>query len=79
DSELLVFGPYKFSRNPMYAGMALIYLGVVLILGSGLGLVLMLPLIWIMNRYVIAGEEAYLSRKFGSDYVEYQNKVRRWL
>ena len=39
DSKLLVGGPYKFSRNPMYAGMALIYTGIGVLLGSGLVIV----------------------------------------
>jgi len=79
DSKLLIDGPYRFSRNPMYAGMALIYSGVGVLLGSGLVIVLLVPLIVIMNRYVIAGEEAYLTRQFSDEYKTYQQKVRRWL
>ncbi|PHR54479.1 MAG: isoprenylcysteine carboxyl methyltransferase [Robiginitomaculum sp.] len=79
DSQLLTAGPYRFSRNPMYAGMALLYGGVCLQLGSGLALALILPLILLINRYVIAGEEAYLTRTFGETYQAYQGKVRRWL
>jgi len=79
DSKLLTDGPYRFSRNPMYAGMALIYSSVGVLLGSGLVIVLLVPLVVIMNRYVIAGEEAYLTREFGDEYKTYQQKVRRWL
>ncbi|MCF6291946.1 MAG: isoprenylcysteine carboxylmethyltransferase family protein [Robiginitomaculum sp.] len=79
DSKLLIGGPYRFSRNPMYAGMALIYSGVGVLLGSGLVIVLLVPLIVIMNRYVIAGEEAYLTREFGDEYLKFTQKTRRWL
>jgi protein-S-isoprenylcysteine O-methyltransferase Ste14 len=79
DNKLLTSGPYRFSRNPMYASMALIYTGIGVLLGSGLVIVLLVPLIVIMNRYVIAGEEAYLTREFGDEYLEFTQKIRRWL
>jgi len=79
DSKLLVGGPYRFSRNPMYASMALLYLGISLQLGSGIAIILLVPVIFIMNQYVIKGEEAYLTRTFGEEYRNYQQKVRRWL
>ncbi len=79
DSKLLTAGPYRFSRNPMYAGMALLYLGLSLQLGSGLAMILILPVILVINQYVIKGEEAYLTRTFGHEYQEYQKRVRRWL
>jgi len=79
DDKLLVTGPYRFSRNPMYAGMALLYAGVGIGLGSGMVILLLLPLILIINRFVIAGEEAYLLRTFGEEYRTFHSKVRRWL
>jgi protein-S-isoprenylcysteine O-methyltransferase Ste14 len=79
DTKLLTEGPYRFSRNPMYAAMALVYIGICLQTGSGLALLLLLPLILIINRFVIAGEEVYLLRTFGTAYQTYCQTVRRWL
>ena len=37
------------------------------------------PLVWLLQQLVIKREEAYLEEKFGEPYLEYKNKVRRWL
>jgi protein-S-isoprenylcysteine O-methyltransferase Ste14 len=72
-------GPYRFSRNPMYLGLAGLYLGIGLIVGSLWFAVLFIPLIIVMVRGVILREEVYLARKFGDDYLSYKARVRRWL
>jgi len=77
--ELIVGGPFRFSRNPIYVGMALIQAGVGLALGNLWILLLLAPTLWILRRGVIEKEEAYLTRKFGDAYVGYQSSVRRWL
>lgn len=72
-------GPYRLTRNPMYLGMLLLYLG----LASWFGLVgplLLAPiLVWVIGSSVIGREERYLERKFGNEYRQYQAEVRRWL
>ena len=77
--ELIVSGPFRFSRNPIYTGMALIQAGVGLELGNLWILLLLAPTLWILRRDVIEKEEAYLTRKFGDAYVAYTSSVRRWL
>ncbi len=72
-------GPYRYSRNPMYLGMALAYLGVALAVGSWGALTLLPVTLWLITRFVIAPEEAYLSGKFGDTYAAYRGNVRRWL
>jgi protein-S-isoprenylcysteine O-methyltransferase Ste14 len=67
-------GVYRFTRNPMYLGMAMLYAGLG-ILFSSLGIVLLLPVL----IQVIAREERYLEGKFGEDYRAYKARVRRWL
>jgi protein-S-isoprenylcysteine O-methyltransferase Ste14 len=72
-------GPYRFTRNPMYLGLAALYLGVTLWVDS-LWPVLFLPVaLFAVQRFVIAREELYLEAKFGEQYRGYKARVRRWL
>jgi protein-S-isoprenylcysteine O-methyltransferase Ste14 len=76
---LVIAGPYKMTRNPMYLGLALVYLGIA-IAGQSLWAVILLPLVLIIiQRRAIAPEEDFLKRRFGADYISYMAKVRRWL
>ena len=77
--ELIPVGPYRFTRNPMYVGMALIQAGVGVALANFWILLLLPPTLWILKREVIEKEEAYLTRRFGEAYVAYQGSVSRWL
>ena len=78
-TALVTEGPYRRSRNPIYLGMALIYLGVVCATAS-LGILLFFPaVILVMEFGVIRREERYLERKFGQPYRDYKGRVRRWL
>jgi protein-S-isoprenylcysteine O-methyltransferase Ste14 len=77
--ELILAGPFRFSRNPIYVGMALLQTGLALALGNLWLLLLLAPLLWVLTRYVIEREEAYLARKFGEAYEGYRRSVRRWL
>jgi len=72
-------GPFAFTRNPMYLGMTVFYLGFVLLLGSYTAL-LMLPLVHVVLwRFVISKEERHLMQKFPEAYAEYCARVPRWL
>lgn len=78
-TALVVTGVYQFSRNPMYVGFTLFYVGISLWVNS-LWPLLFLPLVLgIMTYGVIAREEAYLERLFGDEYRAYRSRVRRWL
>ena len=77
--ELLVGGPFRWSRNPIYVGMALIQAGVGIALANVWIVLLLAPTLWILRREVIEKEEAYLERKFGDAYRTYKSSVRRWL
>ncbi|MES2989676.1 MAG: isoprenylcysteine carboxylmethyltransferase family protein [Pseudomonadota bacterium] len=79
DQNLIFDGVYKWSRNPMYLGMALVYLGLTMLNDSGTQLCLLLPLMFVIQKEVIEPEEAYLARTFGEPYLEYQARVRRWI
>ncbi len=78
-SAVAAAGIYRFTRNPIYLADTLVYLGAVLLCAT-LWPLLLLPLaLMAVQKGVIAREEAYLERKFGADYLDYKNRVRRWL
>ncbi|MCG7948472.1 MAG: isoprenylcysteine carboxylmethyltransferase family protein [Candidatus Thiodiazotropha taylori] len=78
-NRLMVSGPYRFTRNPLYLSLILLQLGLALFFLNGWMAVLLLPVVIIVHVYVVAREEAYLLRRFGSDYQTYQERVRRWI
>ena len=78
-TALVLRGPYRFTRNPMYVGLALCYFGTALLVNSIWPLILLPALMVLVQRWVIAPEEAYLERKFGAEYRSYRTQVRRWL
>ena len=72
-------GPFRYSRNPGYLSMAMIYAGIAS-LANALWAVLLLPIaLVVIRRGVIEREERYLERKFGAEYVSYKARVRRWI
>ena len=72
-------GPFRFTRNPLYLGNVLIYLGLMLLLNVFWALVLFVPMLVLVDWGVIQREERYLERKFGESYLAYKRQVRRWL
>jgi protein-S-isoprenylcysteine O-methyltransferase Ste14 len=71
-------GVYRWTRNPMYLGMALIYLGLAVFFDSLVTLLLLVPLFFWITREVIEKEEAYMAAKFGEPYLAYKASTRRW-
>ena len=78
-TKLVSSGPFRFSRNPLYLSLTLIYAGIALIANSIWALVLLIPINFIMSRFVIRREEEYLARTFGGEYERYKMNVRRWI
>ncbi|PKO12912.1 MAG: hypothetical protein CVU39_21630 [Chloroflexi bacterium HGW-Chloroflexi-10] len=79
-STTLIFsGPYRFSRNPMYIGLTLIYTGILSGFQITWGIVFLPLVIWLISVWVIDPEEKYLSTKFGDHYQQYTKTVRRWI
>jgi len=78
-ANLVIRGPYRWSRNPIYAGMVLAFLGLGLARGSWWFVVLAVVVALLLRWGVILREEAYLERKFGDEYRDYAKRVRRWL
>ncbi len=78
-AALVTGGPYHFTRNPIYLGFFLIYLGFTLLAGTLWGLIASPFLIWTVTSAVIRAEETYLDDKFGDQYKEFRSRVRRWI
>jgi protein-S-isoprenylcysteine O-methyltransferase Ste14 len=77
--RLTTEGPFRYTRNPAYLGLAMIYAGIA-ILRNALSAILFLPLVvWMIGREVIGREERYLERTFGQEYLAYKARVRRWV
>lgn len=77
--ELIVRGPYRLSRNPMYVGLTLITLGFGGLLARGWISLLAPVALLVVHRCAVLPEEAYLEAKFGASYLAYKAKVRRYL
>jgi protein-S-isoprenylcysteine O-methyltransferase Ste14 len=78
-TALVVDGIYRRTRNPLYLGTTLVYLGLGVAAGSLWASGLVVPLLWVINVGVVAREERYLERKFGDAYRAYKARVRRWV
>lgn len=78
-TALVVHGPYRFTRNPMYVAFAVLYIGVTLLVNSAWPFVFFPVMITLLDRLVIVREEAYLEAKFGDAYRSYRARVRRWI
>jgi len=76
-TAILDTGLYAFSRNPIYLAMILIYIGIACLFNSIWFLPLLVPILLIVHFGVILREEKYLERKFGDEYLNYKNHVRR--
>lgn len=72
-------GIYRWTRNPMYLGGVLLFIGLGLALRSGWLLAAVPAVAIALQKLAIEREEAYLTRRFGSAYTAYCAKVRRWL
>ena len=78
-SSLVQNGPFRYSRNPGYVALAMIYAGIAF-LRNALWAILPLPLVlYVIQREVIEREERYLERTFGEEYLGYRRRVRRWV
>lgn len=72
-------GIYGISRNPMYVGLVLAYIGITCSIGNWWNIILFPILFVIVQEYIIKREEKYLELEFGQQYIEYKKTVRRWL
>lgn len=78
-SALADTGPYALTRNPMYLGLAIVYLGIALVANAFWPLVFLPEAIVLTYLFAIRREESYLSQEFGESYAAYCSRVRRWV
>jgi protein-S-isoprenylcysteine O-methyltransferase Ste14 len=79
--RLVVSGPYRYVRNPMYIGMGLVFAGEALTfphLAAGMWIEMAVAAV-LVSVFVMAYEEPALRRTFGADYDEYARNVGRWI
>lgn len=76
---LVIRGPYRFSRNPMYVGLTLAYSGAALLFNVVWPLLVLPVVLVVMTTMVIRREERHLQEMFGEAYAAYRGRVRRWI
>jgi protein-S-isoprenylcysteine O-methyltransferase Ste14 len=77
--ELIVNGPYRFSRNPLYLTMLLLSWGIAIAAQNVWIFLLGAVALRLVHHLAVLPEEAYLADKFGEQYLQYKARVRRYL
>lgn len=75
--RLVTSGPYRFTRNPMYLGHLIFFLGLAIMLSWPAWLVFAVHCVWFDRR--ARGDEAHLAQLFGPPYLAYAGRVKRWV
>lgn len=78
-TTIVTDGAFRYSRNPTYLSLTLLYVGAALILGSSWILLMAVPAVLVTHWGVVLREERYLEVKFGEEYRSYKTSVRRWV
>ena len=78
-SQLVTEGPFRINRNPMYLGGLLMLIGIGSLLGSISPLVAIPSFYWLITTQFVVKEEEEMKRRFGQAYLDYGQRVRRWL
>ncbi|MGH2405669.1 MAG: methyltransferase family protein, partial [bacterium] len=78
-TAIVVDGAFRFTRNPLYVSLTLLYLGIAVLVNTPWPLFLLPILLIVVQRGVVEREERYLERKFGDEYLRYRARVRRWI
>lgn len=77
-NELVVWGPYRWVRNPMYVGVLTIIVGEAI--AFSLALLIYAAVLWaFFHTVVVLYEEPHLTERFGESYVAYRRRVWRWI
>ena len=77
--RLITGGPFRYTRNPGYLSLAMIYAGVASLANALWAIVLLPAALVAIRRGVIEREERYLERTFSEEYLRYKMQVRRWI
>jgi protein-S-isoprenylcysteine O-methyltransferase Ste14 len=77
--KLVITGPWRYSRNPLYLGLIMIGLGFSIFFFSYSDLILTLVGALLLHLEVVMHEEKVLTQKFGNIYLDYKKQIRRWI
>jgi protein-S-isoprenylcysteine O-methyltransferase Ste14 len=77
-SKLITGGPFRYTRNPAYLSLTMVYAGIALLRNALLAILLLPLVLFAIQRDQIEREERYLERTFGEEYLAYKERVRRW-
>ncbi|NWF35788.1 isoprenylcysteine carboxylmethyltransferase family protein [Mariprofundus sp. KV] len=78
-STIVSTGIYRYTRNPMYLGLVFMLSALSIWLGARLGLFAVALFILYINKFQIEPEEKELEIQFGDSYLDYKDRVRRWI
>jgi len=78
-SALILNGPFRFTRHPMYLGMVIGLLGLAILLRSLVTFFVAIAFAITMTVVFIQPEEKAMEETFGEGYLDYKARVRRWL
>lgn len=77
--QLVMEGPFRISRNPVYLSGVILLAGLAIFLGSLITFVFPVIMVLALNWLYIPAEETVLEKRFGAEYLEYKRRVRRWI
>ena len=77
--RLTTEGPFRYTRNPSYLALAMLYAGIAVLRNSPWAILFLPVVLVVIRREVIGREERYLERTFGEEYLAYKRRVRRWV
>ena len=78
-SHIVTTGIYGLSRNPIYLSFVIVGVGIAIAVNSLWIVLMQIPVVLLIRKFVIAKEEHYLESKFGDEYRNYKQNVRRWI
>lgn len=78
-SSLVDTGIYNYTRNPMYLGLLAGLIGILFYFANPINILPVTGFVLYMNRFQIIPEERIMAKKFGDDFLEYKESVRRWI
>ncbi len=78
-SAMVIRGPYRFTRNPMYLGITIMLTAIALLVGGLPMFFAPVAFLLTINCVFVPHEERVLEQTFGQAYLDYKKRVRRWL
>ena len=78
-TTLVVDGPYRFTRNPMYVGFIMVLTGIATALGSISPYLVVMLFARVMHTEYVLKEEPFMEELFGNEYILFKKQTKRWI